>query len=127
VFQQKPKDAAAAFEQALKLNPDWPEALNDLAWLKATCWDSEVRDGAEAVRLAERACKIAGDKVPGFLGTLAAAYAESGRFDDAVKTAERAKDLAAASGQKDIAERNLKLLALYRAGKPYHEPASKSR
>jgi tetratricopeptide (TPR) repeat protein len=121
VSQRKPKEAAAAFENAVKVNPDWPEALNNLAWLRATCWASEIRDGSEAVRLAERAHKIVGDKVPGFLGTLAAAYAEAGRFDDAVKTAGRAKDLAAANGQKEIAERNAQLLTLYRSGQPYHE------
>jgi hypothetical protein len=52
------------------------------------------------------------------LGTLAAAYAEAGRFGDAVKTAEKARDLAAAAGLKDVAAKNSELLELYRTGKP---------
>ncbi len=52
-----------------------------------------------------------------------AAYAEAGRFDDAVATAPKAIDLAKAAGQTDLATRNAELLELYRARKPYHEPA----
>jgi hypothetical protein len=57
------------------------------------------------------------------VGTLAAAYAEAGRFDDAISTAQKACALASASGERDLLERNQKLLALYRAHQPYHEPA----
>jgi hypothetical protein len=58
------------------------------------------------------------------VGTLAAAYAEAGRFDDAVATAQKARDLALASGQKDLADRNQKLLELYQSHQAYHEPAA---
>jgi hypothetical protein len=75
------------------------------------------------VTLAERACQLTGNRQPFLLGTLAAAYAEAGRFPDAVATAQRAIDLATAAGQPDIAARNRELLELYRAGQPYHEPA----
>jgi hypothetical protein len=55
------------------------------------------------------------------LGTLAAAYAEAGRFGEAVKTAVKARDLATVAGLKDVASKNSELLILYRAGKTYRE------
>jgi hypothetical protein len=58
-----------------------------------------------------------------FIGTLAAAYAESGRFPEAVTTAGKAEQLATDAGSKKLAEENRQRLELYRAGKPYHEPA----
>jgi hypothetical protein len=60
------------------------------------------------------------------LGTLAAAYAEAGRFGEAVKTAEQARDLAAAAGLKDVAAKNSELLKLYRAGKPCRDVSAGS-
>jgi hypothetical protein len=56
--------------------------------------------------------------------TLAAAYAEAGRFPEAVATAEKAEQLAITAGSRKLAEKSRQLLELYRAGKPYHEPAS---
>jgi hypothetical protein len=70
----------------------------------------------------ERACELSERREPLLLGTLAAACAEAGRFGEAVKTAENARDLATAAGLKDVAGKNSQLLELYRAGKPYREP-----
>ncbi len=67
-----------------------PVASNNLAWLLATASDEEVRDGAEAVRLALHACEVTSRKVPRILGTLAAAYAEQGDFDAAVQVTNEA-------------------------------------
>jgi tetratricopeptide (TPR) repeat protein len=106
------------YHRALTLNPDMVEALNNLAWILAAHPSDALRNGAEAVRLAERACELSGRREPMLLGTLAAAYAEAGRFGEAVKTAEQARDLAAAAGLKDVAAKNSELLKLYRAGKP---------
>jgi tetratricopeptide (TPR) repeat protein len=103
---------------ALALKPDMVEALENLAWILATHPSEALRNGAEAVRLAERACKLSQYREPVSLVTLAAAYAEAGRFGDAVKTAEKARDLAAAAGLKDVAAKNSERLELYRAGKP---------
>jgi hypothetical protein len=61
------------------------------------------------------------------MGTLAAAYAEAGRFSDAVATAEKAANLAAAAGNSRFANINTQLMQLYRAGKPYHEKGSPAR
>jgi Flp pilus assembly protein TadD len=119
--QKKPAEAVAHYREALQLKPDWPEALNNLAWLLATHPRPEFRDGAEAVRLAARACELTGQKQAVYLGTLAAAHAEAGRFPDAVKAAEAARNLALAAGEDKTAETNRKLLELYGAGQPYRE------
>jgi Tfp pilus assembly protein PilF len=118
---QQIREALAQYREALRLQPDSPEVLNNLGWLLATQRDPALRDGAEAVRLAERACALTGRSQPLLLGTLAAAYAEARRFDEAVRTGEEAARLAEAAGQTDLARKNQELVASYRAGKPYHE------
>ena len=117
------REAVAQYQEALRLNPNLAGALNNLAWVLATSSDAGLRDGAEAVRLAGRACELTQYREPLFLGTLAAAYAEAGRFPEAVTTAEKAEQLATAAGSKKQAELFRQLLELYRAGKPCHEPA----
>ena len=124
LIYQSRKQAPEAVQHlrlALKAQPDWPETLNNLAWLLAANPDPAVRNGPEAVSLAERACELTGYQEPLLVGTLAAAYAEAGRFSQAITTAEQARTLALAAGQTAIAQKNEELLALYRAGKPYHE------
>ena len=111
--------------EALRLNPDSPDGLNNLAWLLATCPDAKVRDGARAVELAEHACQLTQFKATVFLGTLAAAYAEAGRFNDATTTAQKACALASAAGEKELLKRNQELLALYQSHQPYHERPAK--
>jgi tetratricopeptide (TPR) repeat protein len=117
------QEALSKYEQALKCRPDFPEALNNLAWLLATCPEAGVRDGKRAVVLAERACQLTGFQKTLYVGTLAAAYAEAGRFSEAVAAAERARANALAWGESGLAEKNSELLALYRVGQAYHEPA----
>ena len=107
---------------ALSTKPDMPEAMSNLAWLLATASDDSVRDGAEAIRLAEEACRLTDFKQARMVGALAAAYAEAGRFSDAVSTAQRAIELARAAGDTQFAGINEQLLRLYQTGKPYHEP-----
>ena len=117
------REAVAQYREALRLNPNLAGALNNLAWVLAASPDDELRNGAEAVRLAERACELTHYGEPLFIETLAAAYAEAGRFPEAVTTAEKAEQLATAAGLAAVAAKNRQLLELYRAGKPYHEPA----
>ena len=116
------REAVVQFREALRLNPNLIGALNNLAWTLATSPDDELRNGPEAVRLAERACDLTHYRQPLFIGTLAAAYAESGRFPEAVTTAEKAEQLATTTGLTTVAEKNRELLELYRASKPYHDP-----
>ena len=118
------QEAMVQYREALRLNPDLAGALNNLAWIQAASSNDGLRNGTEAVRLAERACELTHYHEPLFIGTLADAYAEAGRFPEAVTTAEKAEQLAAAAGLKDLAAKNRQLLKLYRAKKPYHEPAT---
>jgi hypothetical protein len=99
-------------------------ALNDLAWLLATRPQAEDRDGVRAVGFAERACELTQYRQTIMVGTLAAAYAEAGRFAEAVTTAERALTLATQAGDQALLAKNQQLLELYRTRRPYHEPAA---
>ena len=114
-------DALGHLRLAVQLKSDWPTALNDLAWTLATHPAAEWRSGVEAVALAEHACELTRHQQPQMIGTLAAAYAEAGRFDDAVRTATKAMQAAEVAGLTPLAERNSALLKLYGAGRAYHE------
>ena len=117
--------AVARYRVALQTHPDLPDLLNNLAWLLAACPDARIRDGAQAVKHAGRACELTHYGVTPMVGTLAAAYAEAGRFDEAIATAEKACMMASASGDHNLLKRNQELLELYRAHQPYHEPLEK--
>ena len=119
--QGRPADAVREYRMALKDHSGNVTLLNNLAWLLASCPDDQVRSGSEAVEFGEMACQLVGYKEPLCLGTLAAAYAEVGRFDDAIRSAEKARDLAAVRGSNEVVQRNEELLRLYRAGKPFRE------
>ena len=119
--QGKPQAAILGYRAALALQPQSPELLNNLAWILATCPEANLRDGAEAVRLGERACDLTRFRRTLMVGTLAAAYAEARRFAEAVSTAQKARALAAESGDEALVGKNQELLQLYRAGRPYHE------
>jgi tetratricopeptide (TPR) repeat protein len=124
VFREmgEPREAIAHYRRALEIRPDFAAALDSLAWVLATSPDASVRDGIQAVALAARAEQISGGKNPGFVATLAAAYAEVGRFPDAVATAEHALRLATAQGRAALAERVRTQVALYQTGAPYRYP-----
>jgi tetratricopeptide (TPR) repeat protein len=115
-------EAIQQYRETIRLSPNFAAALNNLAWILATTPDDGLRNGTEAVRLAERACELTHNNQPVFIGTLAAAYAEAGHFPEAVNMAEKAEQLASDAGLTVVAAKNQQLLELYRAGKPYHEP-----
>jgi Flp pilus assembly protein TadD len=119
--QHKMTEALVHYREAVRLSPDSPVTLNNLAWVCATDPDPQIRNGAEAVRLAEKACQLTRHEVPVLLGTLAAAYAENRQFTNAVATATQARDLALAKKDQTVADRNAELLRLYQAGKAYHQ------
>ncbi len=116
--------AIAQYREVLQAQPELVPALNNLAWLLATAPEASSRNGQEAVRHAEKACRLTRYCVARLVGTLAAAYAEAGRFPEAIATAEKAIARASASGDQALRERNQELLELYRKGQPYREPAS---
>jgi tetratricopeptide (TPR) repeat protein len=101
--------------------PDSPRMLDQIAWLLATYPDSDSRDAAEAVRLAERACALTDRRVPALLDTLAAAYAETGDFSRAVATGEEALRKAEAAGETDSVKLSENILISFRANLPYRD------
>ena len=119
--QRQNASAVQHYTEALRIEPNLPEALNNLAWIRATEEKAELRDGAEAVRLAERACALSGRKEPGPMGTLAAAYAEAGRFEEAIMTAMQAKEMALAAGKNDLAEIDRKMLEAFKERRAWRE------
>ena len=116
------REAMSYYARALRLQPDFPEALDRLAWIAATDPRPELRNGTEAVNMAQRACELTERKQAQYLATLAAAYAEAGRFAEAVSAAETAGKLAASAGQKDLAAKCGNLLEAVKSGKPWREP-----
>lgn len=117
------RESMAELRHVLALQPDSVEALNNLAWLMATAPDPALRDGTGAIKLAEQASRLPPVSNLCVPGTLAAAYAEAGQFSNAVATAEKAIQEENAAGQTRFAAINEQLLNLYRAGRPFHEPA----
>jgi len=115
------KDAIFHYREALRLTPEFPDALNELAHLLSCAQEADVRDGAEAVKLAEKACAMTNNQEASMLTTLAAAYAEVGRFQDASVTAQKARDLASIHGQNALAEKAAEWVALYQSGRPLRE------
>jgi tetratricopeptide (TPR) repeat protein len=119
--QRRIKDAIFHYHEALRLTHDFPDAMNELARLLACAPEADVREGVEAVKLAEKACAMTNHQQADMLTTLAAAYAEVDRFEDAIATAQRARDLAASHGQNALAAKAGELLALCRSGRPLRE------
>ena len=118
--------AESGDEDLLKQNREFLAInLNNLAWRLATSKDSSLRNGTRAVQLAEQACELTHQRVTLAVGTLAAAYAEAGRFDDAITTAQKACALAEKSGLPALLQNNQEMLALYLKHQPYHEAAEK--
>lgn len=115
------RTAIRHYRTALDIEPNQPGALNNLAWVLATHPDDALRNGKDAVMFAQRACEMTAQREPFFLGTLAAAYAETGDFANARATAERAKEIALQAGRPDLAQRNEELLKFYRSGQPYRD------
>jgi tetratricopeptide (TPR) repeat protein len=115
-------EAIVHFKKSLAIRPDQVEIQNNLAWLLATSPQASLRNGIQAVELAQRANQLTGAKNPNFLCTLAAAYAEAGRFSEAVETAQRALPLARAQYNTALADDIQSQLKLYQAGVSFHLP-----
>jgi tetratricopeptide (TPR) repeat protein len=110
--------AIAQYQAALEFSPHSILTLNNLAWALSTCPDASLRNGAKAIELAQKADQLAGGQNPIFIRTLAAAYAENGRFTDAIETAQRALQLATAQDNFALASKLEKDLDLYRTNSP---------
>jgi len=119
--QGRVDEAIAHFQQTLEIKPDYVEALNNLAWVLATGPEAPLRNGVKAVALAERANQLASGKKPVILTTLAAAYAEAGKFPEAIETAQRASQLAEMQANTALVGALQSQLKLYQAGMPFHD------
>jgi len=115
------KDAIAEYEHAARISIQDPVARNNLAWLLATSSDDSIRDGNRAIEVAKQAVQLSGGQDANYLRTLAAAYAESGRFDEATETAQRALQAAQTQGNSILANLLRDEIALYELGLPYHK------
>jgi Flp pilus assembly protein TadD len=123
-------DAPAAlihYQRALATKPDDIQALNNMAWILATWPNVSVRDGVKAVALAEHADSLTSRRNQMIAATLAAAYAETGRFPEAVRAAERAMQLAASEGKETRALSIREQLETYKAGNPFRDNRSLGR
>ena len=114
-------EGLAHWRQALRKDPDNLQVLNDTAWLLATSADAALRNGSEAIPLAERAVQLTSGHEPELLGTLAAAYAEAGEFDKAVELEQRATDLATQQGKTRLAATLGGRLAQFQAKVPIRQ------
>jgi tetratricopeptide (TPR) repeat protein len=111
-------EAIACWQKSLEIAPRSPAILNSLAWVLSTCSDAHLRNGSRAIQLAQEADQLAGGKNPVFARTLAAAYAESGRFNDATGTAQRALELAVGKNDFALASELRMDIDLYRMNFP---------
>lgn len=114
-------EAIAHYETASALAPEDPHSRNNIAWVLATSSNGSIRDGAKAIGFAEQAVALSGGREPQFLRTLAAAYAENGRFSEAIAAAKQAAAIANMQGKQRLANNLAKDLMLYRSDLPLRE------
>jgi protein O-mannosyl-transferase len=112
------KEAIAQYNQAMALAPKDPHSRSNLAWVLATSSDASIRDGATAVELAQQAVSLSGGREPLFFRTLAAAYAETGRFSDAIAVIREAVASARMQGKTGLANLLEEDVLLYRGQVP---------
>ncbi len=117
------REAIDQWQEVLALQPENGNAASNLAWVFATCTDDSIRDGTRAAELGEKALRISGGKIPMIYKVLAAAYAENGRFADAVETAQRGAKLATSQGNSPLAAELESNIALYHSGRQLRDPS----
>ena len=118
--QDQPQKALDYWKKALQFKPDWPEAFSKLAWVKTIHKDKDFHNPKQALQLAQRACELTNYQSPNMLNALAAAYAAADNFSDAVKTAEKALNLARLAGANELVSKIQSCLELYRQQQPYY-------
>jgi len=123
IQQGRLREAIGQWQEALAIQPENGNAASNLAWVFSACPDDSIRDGRQAVELAEKALRISGGKIPMIYKVLAAAYAENGRFSDAIETAQRGAELATNQGNPALAAELERNSALYQSGRPLRDPS----
>ena len=122
IYNRRNGSYARAIEdgnKAIELGPDYAPAYNSLAWLFATSPDAVFRNGKRAVELAERALEL--DRNAHNLDALSAAYAEAGKFQEAIRTQLQAIELAKKEGDESSTTNYEKHLERYNSRKPWRE------
>jgi cytochrome c-type biogenesis protein CcmH/NrfG len=117
------REGVEEWQKVLAIQPDNGNAMSNVAWVLATSPDGSLRDGAQAVQLAEQALRISAGRIPIIFRTLAAAYAETGQFSQAIQTAQRGIALANSQGNSGLATELEGNIALYQAGIPLRDPS----
>jgi len=123
IQQGQAREAVEEWQKVLAIQPDNGNAMSNLAWVFATSPDDSLRDGAKAVQLAEQAMRISGGRIPIIFRTLAAAYAENGRFSEAIQTAQRGIELANSRGNSGLATELQSNIVLYQERQPLRDPS----
>jgi len=123
----KVPEALAHWRQGLHAEPNHLPVLNQTARVLATCPEASIRNGAEAIDLAARVVRLSGGSDPAILDTMAAAYAEDGRFPEAVQTIRRALALATIQSKQPLAEALKARIGLYEAKTPFRETQPPAR
>ncbi|MEN6407027.1 MAG: tetratricopeptide repeat protein [Thermoguttaceae bacterium] len=121
--QRREAEAVAQWQAAIRLRPDLTGSLGQLAWARAASSDDSLRNGPEAVALAQRLVQSSDDPPAQWLDILAAALAESHRFSEAVAVEQRAVAAAQRQGNAENVPPMRERLRLYQAGKTYREPS----
>ena len=119
--QGRVREGIEEWQKVLAIQPDNGNAMSNLAWVFATSPDDSLRDGAKAVQLAEQALHISARRIPILFRTLAAAYAESGRFSEAIQTAQQGFELANSQGNSGLATELQGNIALYQERQPLRD------
>ena len=118
------REAVAQWEKTLAYDPENGDAANNSAWLLATSQNAELRDPAKAVELAKRAANLPGGSNPIVYRTLAAALAENGQFDDAIRAAERAQELSQGNANSAVADEMTRWIDLFKQGRALRQARS---
>jgi len=127
IQQGRIREAIEQWEATLRIDPGNGNAKSNLAWVLATCPEESYRDGHRAVQLAQEALALAGGKNAIVFRTLAAAYAETGRFAEAVEAAGHGAELADEQGNSGLATELRSSIALYQSGAPLRDPSLTSQ
>jgi len=121
IQQRRIREGVEEWEKVLAIQPDNGNAMSNLAWVFATSPDDSLRDGTKAIQLASEALRISGNRIPILFRTLAAAYAESGRFSEAIQTAQQGIKLANSQGNSELAAELNGNIALYQEQRPLRD------
>jgi tetratricopeptide (TPR) repeat protein len=112
------KNAIAEYERGLEKNPEDMYLAVQLSWVLSTSSKSHFRDGNKAIHLAKKTCEKTNYLMPEMMDVLSSAYAETGQFDLALRTAQRAYQLAESQNKTDLMEQIRSRIKSYSINQP---------